>query len=464
MCSNDTAIFNLLLSAASSIGIVKANRTNTEGEISRKSSQEDFDVTGSDVIFLRDHCGNTCLHLCVIYGLIDMYKHVMDEARKIIKRDLLMYYQKQTIEYREKHANTSSSGFVKNNLPNDNPIKNEVKNYLPNDNPIKNQAHGFSLKPDKVVLTYGRFSQESHIDSWLEHWTQRKLNERLVRVLNNELHSPLTLAASLIKENDGDSKMIEMFKFLIVQQTETHWEYGPMQYSLANLTGVDVPYNVEAYEKEKELEARLETVPMHGAISWICKHDVENAIKNVPVVKALIIAKWKECGYREFFWRWNYDLFIAVMVTFLSFIVSTGPTLDPRKSEEIAALVLYPFLLVTQILVFAINFKNSFSQMKIRISKVSFLPYICGRGGQEIRGVAIFDVFCRRLKLFAFIVLYFAQAFRTNNYYDESGNYKQLKNLEVEISLTIVLFVSWLHIFYYLLGFESTGKFGSHHQ
>ena len=166
------------------------------------------------VLHLQDN-GNTCLHLCVKYGLKNMYSHVIEKARNIIKRDLLNYKKELLKKKGVENDNKNLSGLMED----DDEYQNLVRSH---------NKKGFHLEPSEIKLNPSD-KNESQLQFWLENWTERKINERLVRVLNEDLHSPLTLAACMMKNGMSSEELdraTKMFQFLVEQQCSKFWEYG----------------------------------------------------------------------------------------------------------------------------------------------------------------------------------------------------------------------------------------------
>ena len=120
---------------------------------------------------------------------------------------------------------------------------------------------------------------------------------------------------------------------------------GTISYSLANLSGLDIPYDIRAYSEKDQLKKQLRDKPMHSAITWICKNDSHSALK-IPEIKDIIEQKWNSVGKKEFVKRYSLDLSFAIVITVRSFLVNTGATLYPKNPEEVAILVLDPILLI----------------------------------------------------------------------------------------------------------------------
>ena len=229
-------------------------------------------------IFGRDSHGNTLLHLCVLHDLFDMYKHVQAHALAI------MHKQIELVQL----------------------------------DPIHNQ-YGYSPMESKLKQIPGK------LDSWIHSEAKRKVGERLSLVLNEDFHSPLTLAAS-----SGGFKMLQ---FLIDQLKTVRWTYGPVSVSLLDLDGLEMPHNKISYlialkdceeklvksisseflsESQMKLNnirkriVALEKADLHGAIEWLCinpkKLDFDTLMPSfeIPFIKDIVDTKWKKVCIQEF--------------------------------------------------------------------------------------------------------------------------------------------------------------------
>ena len=77
-------MFDLILTYASNIKYEdQKDASNKEGKGKN---------LGSNIIFIRDKCGNNCLHLAVLHKLKDMYTHVLKSAKDFLKRDIKTAY------------------------------------------------------------------------------------------------------------------------------------------------------------------------------------------------------------------------------------------------------------------------------------------------------------------------------------------------------------------------------------
>ena len=51
---------------------------------------------GNNAIFMRDQYGNNCLHICVIYRLDNMYKHIKESAKSILRKEIKHAFESTT--------------------------------------------------------------------------------------------------------------------------------------------------------------------------------------------------------------------------------------------------------------------------------------------------------------------------------------------------------------------------------
>ena len=95
------------------------------------------------------------------------------------------------------------------------------------------------------------------------------MDERLVLALNEDLHSPLTLAAAIIDKSRDTPKQLQskvaMLQFLVEKLKQKLWEYGPVTMSVLNLEGIEIRYDVlEHYEcAGREADAQRHQLALH---------------------------------------------------------------------------------------------------------------------------------------------------------------------------------------------------------
>jgi hypothetical protein len=87
---------------------------------------------------------------------------------------------------------------------------------------------------------------EHMVDHWVVHEAQKIVGDKLVLALNKQLHSPLTLAASLLRSKDSAvteqqqknrRKRLSVFQYLVKALSTVAWKYGPVTSESMDLMG-----------------------------------------------------------------------------------------------------------------------------------------------------------------------------------------------------------------------------------
>lgn len=174
---------------------------------------------------------------------------------------------------------------------------------------------------------------------WMEAVVAKKLEERFMMVLNEDLHSPLTLAAAMPDSRDPDKDALSetakkrMLNFLLNELHSLRWEYGPVRRELVDLAGVEMQFDKQKYPRLKSmLESGSKTPTMKGAITWLCETKTDDCIMIEEVVR-LIESKWHRCGYEIFRNAGIAHLFVTLMLTVIVCLVNATPhyNIDPNK-------------------------------------------------------------------------------------------------------------------------------------
>jgi ankyrin repeat protein len=177
VCSNSTAIFDLVYSFVSAVedttDIADESKTTTTNSI----------PVGPDVIFSTDKFGNNALHLCVLHGLENMYQHVYNTALQVMRRKVHTLYTDHCAE-----QPVPTTGFT---------LKCEIEGTDDFNKGYRLQEKVLHLPPNQEAVR-----------EWVQTEARRKVDERLVLALNEDLHSPLTLAAYIIdKKRDTPDQL-----------------------------------------------------------------------------------------------------------------------------------------------------------------------------------------------------------------------------------------------------------------
>lgn len=437
VCSNSIEIFDIVLSYSSSL---ETDIVITDGvESNVVDNMKTLATLGTNVIFMRDKVGNTVLHLCAIHGLDAMFEHVYKTAESIIMRELKVLYSKYAAD--DVHR---------------------VKLYdLSDVERLTRSSAGYSLRPKKIRLP----APEKYFE-WLRVETKIKLDERLLVTLNTDMHSPLTLAASIRREKGTNRE--NTFKSLIASQKKVLWSYGPIKCSEISLDGIETKYNLDKFEPNPKNSVVLGQ--FHSAITWLCLSESEDCIV-LPEIKDLIEAKWKLFGLPLFILESVSDVSITVSLTLQLMYIHFGPTLEPHTSFDWFIDILYA-------ITFIVFLNMLFTEIKLlRRTGYDYL---------SVYGAARFHVMCRLVKLFSFPVFFAFQLLRHHVDHHHTSeddhaiddhavasssaelNYSQLlvshyhmdeNEMIAKIAMTASSITAWVHIYYYLIGFEKTGPF-----
>ena len=485
VCCNSIEIFDLVLSFASSVDPSEQEAADQDHRDGGSSDGGSNFILGPNVIFMRDMYGNTMLHLCVMHGLTGMFDHILSVASTILKRELQLWYSQQIVD-----------------------LSKAIPFRLPD------ATSGHSLKDSPLTLP-----DDDHRKEWLNSEVKKKLNERLLLVLNAELMSPLTLAASLSTRETPTVSLesrVEMIK-KVLSSTSTKvrlWKYGPVTCFKVNLMGLDVQYDMSDYksnvkdsdEEENIAEKVVESFspPLEAsAITWLCINEDKTSIC-ISEIKCIIESKWERYGLPLFLLDAILDFIITLLVTLMAIYVDTSFTFSPHYGFEYFVNVLF----IATIIIFV---SLTFSEVLSLIRRPNFI--------YTIRGVAKFNMLCRTLKIvtfFLFIAFRIAEAYRrgwknsfiihavasatSRRYLAGEATTSFMNSLDVptsypssyptshptsyptshptsyptslpsfmynpqdytgsKISLSLCVVACWFNLYYYLMGFKRTGPF-----
>eukprot|EP01038_Epipyxis_sp_PR26KG_P006892 gene6892-9444_t len=456
-CSNDTDIFDLVFRYTSCIDLTATNATDhppasssrrpslPRSSLSNHARKKMFRISseGPHSIFLRDDVGNTTLHLCVMHGLPKMFEHVLKTAAIVlhseIKQSALSKYKEK--EKKEKGNENMSLSFDLTKL--------DEKYLLP----------GIGLLPIETTVNPPENFNSKFFD-WLKIEINLKLGERLLNVLNKDLHSPLTLAAVLTKKTDG----IHMLETVINSNLTVHWKYGPKRCTNVNLEGLDIAYDIEnGYqfvgckdEETKIIKIKQIKTKMKSAIQWMCYNKCYDSLK-IPVVKSLIENKWEKCGCPNLKLSFCFNIATTFLITLLLIFSNQSPAVvnishNKYRNEEAFASFLY-FILFC---VYGIRFMGQ-------------VYYIHRYGFEVIKrifqsvGIAFFDNLFQTLKTSSFLLtfafkLHQSHANGGNKYFHSDGSFRT-EYAGYKITLAICVLVSYIHMYYFLMAFDGTGPF-----
>jgi hypothetical protein len=139
-------------------------------------------------------------------------------------------------------------------------------------------------------------SNSLKLHDWAERTAESKLYELLIKTLNNEGHTPLTLASTVKNQH--------LFAEILTNSSVHRYTYGPLAVKLFDLDGFELPVDLSKYSipKDKKLPK------VKSAIEWLCISNARLEIDSDkfasaiaafsnPVVKGLIENKWNKVTY-----------------------------------------------------------------------------------------------------------------------------------------------------------------------
>lgn len=430
-------------------------------------------------IFNPDRLGNNLIHLCVDLNLCDMYKYIKMRARAIIRQELISAWN----DNRTKINKSQRSEFYF-------PIHAQVT--FRNEMEGREDFRGYLKVPRRIHFPDGSYKSK---DKWkvLEFWlegsavvdgaVQQLYEDRLLHCLNEEGHSPLTLAAALGKAEMFEH-LLEDMKFPLGKSNCHHMEWGlDLEGLLFPLptSGPD-PFNSPEDPLIEHYAPSASSLRLYSAIDWASRfhgREAKEKMLSTPAIKAVMASRWNEAA-RPVFQRnaitaITFSILITIGATFSNqsdtpypnCIPTIVPTTSPTTSTEYVSHAGYaptpgpscsfdassdPFnpILRANTYVFPVIYLVVFL---ILVSEGLALfhfgsDYWGLRGG--IFGLAVFDKVMSSLLL---LLLCIAAALRREMHLDDVGG------LFFCSSMAIATVVTWLYSLQYLILFESMGPF-----
>lgn len=396
-CSNDTDMFDLLLSYTS--------------------------IESPNALFSRDSFGNTILHLCVLRGHQSMFSHALQTVQVFIAKQIRNRVMEQEVLIRKGDGVTREDYFTL-----------DIGVNVLQDPDTK----GYS--PIPTALQLPSFTSAGSLELWIQKTADTKLSELILEVLNDDGHSLLTLAAY--------GKRVAMLDFLIKQLHVSELSFGPQNFYLIDLDGFEQPHVREDY-----VPAIPRSITLYSAIEWLCcvnglsSGDAANPPEGfeIEAIQKLIEAKWERVGKPVFMHRFFISFCIMVLITILCCIPDQNPSLV-RGGTGVGVAILYMITIALQ--------------THLVLGEVRFM-HLYG----YLRGAAKVEKWCGLAMFisFSFLCIYKIAAYYNNEKYYEphtpSRPYPRFDVPGIQISLTIASLSSWMNMYYFLMGFESTGPF-----
>lgn len=326
-CTNETSMFDLVLSYASTIIHDK-----------HAKMKEEYSMLGPNAIFMRDVYGSTVLHLCVYHNLLDMYQHLITEAERLVKKDLQNLYSDfyEVYQQNDKRLDTADPYITLKPLfyvgDHPKPAESRSKIFL---FPSNRKSNG-ELEPLPT-------------SDWIETETKKIILDRLVLALNQDFLSPLTQAA-LGNGSRGNDEAEQLKKrtleFLVKNIKAIKVRYGPLTTSVIELEGLEVPFNANNYNNPAQVRKNART-----ALDIICSLDSDICISITEIVD-IINAKWTRYGYPAFYQNSIITLLLIVAITIIICLAAHTPAVASQWSSPAIVTVtfMYPIAIVLLII------------------------------------------------------------------------------------------------------------------
>ena len=304
---------------------------------------------------------------------------------------------------------------------------------------------------DIAVPTEDVLDDEGKLATWLETEARAKVFELLHKTLNEDGHTPLTLAA---KEGK-----IDMLEFILYESATVRYSYGPITVKLFDLDSFELPVDLSLYEGSPEK-------PVYSAIEWLCITnsvvELDNArfsrnisAFSIPAVKKLIETKWKRVYRHSFYLSFALSSLLAALVTIILVVNEYRPRVNSFSPQQTFVTVLYAIISLILLYLF---FADAPAIFRFGLGYWG----IGGSLGFEpgIRGAPKLDKICIAITSMSFISLCIskglAKTLSTN-----TDDFVVANNFEQAIyySLIICVLSSWINLYYYFMAFDSTGPF-----
>jgi hypothetical protein len=394
-------------------------------------------------LYRCDNYGNNVLHFCVIHGLKEMYSHIRRTASRLIRRELklaVINFRKSGIQGKTFRLEPAFG-------------QRQVDNEL-------------CYPPVETEIVWPAFSAEdsdSIPEAWYDEIVHKKVDERLIRVLNCAFHSPITFAADVTPHNCKAFNMspdVEMLTLLLAEEFTPNWQYGPTQSSLVKIVGLEKPYIAEQYV----LRPLPPTAKMYGVIEWLCKSKFEDAL-TIPVIAQLIQNKWKVIGKPTFRSRLALHVvftFFMTVIAFFPYRIPFGPSVDHPLEKFADRFVATAY--ICNLFIICYNLYTD-------------APYLLKLGLDwwgiygGIRGAARFDRYLRTIMVssFSIVIVLKGASLRSQytandqvSYVPDIGSASPTLQTTETLSLMFVSLcvgVCWLYFFFFFLGYKELAPF-----
>lgn len=421
-CSNDKQIFDLVLSFS-------AHTTKDSLALDTQS------------IFLRDLYGNSILHLCVINCLEDMYKHVYETALNLLTNQIIDLWTRRNQEQRIYKL----PGF---------------QERAEGDN-----IHGYAMKERLLELPIfedANIDDLAKVDRWAMEQARVKVNERLSLSLNDDLHSPITLAGAQMHADDSEkatAKKQSMLRFMIGHLKAPLWTFGPVTKVIVDLDGLERRHLLHRYAipsshipKVKAQQYDHENCHGSSTIEALCFQDADQGFA-IEEIEKIITVKWDRVGFAPFLTSFFYHFTLTILTTVILTYINMTPTFSPAKKYPGQMIVnfLYPICVIMYVGFFIMECVDLY---KLRWYYLTYKMF----------GIARFDFKCRMLKMISFLCFCIGKTVisytnRGNKYEanDDNLHFNPQNHPLTKVCIALCVMFSWIHLYYFLMGFDSTG-------
>jgi hypothetical protein len=288
-----------------------------------------------NLLFFPDCNGNNVVHLCVKGSLHKMYEHLKYFAVEMLQQELMIAVHKSMLEgsptcgeiavnydvYFGEHADYKFRGHVRNmgtiKLPEDDTKKlfllAQVYKHFENKKDVTETVvteflsglpNRFGLTAQDVTSHNPPQSIISELKRRFSRWLygieagfksgeiNRMFNNFFMHGLNEEGHSPVTLAACR-----GQALMLRHFLKENVSHKDRGYEF--------DLTGIE--FRLEGYAKSKDGKSKgaslykpeLGTIKLQSSIAWICHNsdpEIYSMAESIPEIATVVDYKWERVG------------------------------------------------------------------------------------------------------------------------------------------------------------------------
>eukprot|EP01041_Mallomonas_annulata_P018004 gene18004-36735_t len=263
---------------------------------------------------------------------------------------------------------------------------------------------------------------DDEIKGIIKNLIESEMDHKLYRQRNNEKHNIITFAASKTGTSD-------MFSFLLDKRTEISWIYGPVKCTLLDLT------DIESGDLEDRKKGHL------GAIEWICRDSQLEKLGNSWITE-IIERKWAITGQSPFLWYGFFTCVLTIVLTAI-LILAAVPVSISFSNAKVEFNASFNTIALDLLIVYAAVYFTYFIVADILQSRGLQFHWFGLRG--QINGAGSYDKVCFYLMAALFLGFIFAKL--------------RNDNVPTKVLLSLCVMMGWIHLYFFLMGFESSGRF-----